>query len=303
VLIPIIPPPRQIMTLLKTKFLLIALFLLVACPWQEAARAAGQEKLLVFTSLEPVSFVAAQIGGHQVSVHTLIPPGRDPHTFSPNPRQMVALSQADIYFTIAMTFEEELLHRLAVEETDLRVVDCSAGIARRHLKEHQHDTGQGDPHIWLGINPLAQMARNISAALSQEAPANQGQFAENLDHFLGRLTRLEEELSSQLAPFKGRSFLVFHPSFGYFADSFGLVQEAVEIEGKSPSPRQLAALTRMARAKDIRAIFIQPQFDKRAAQRIAQAIDGEVLTMDPLAADVFANLQAMAEKIAAGLGK
>lgn len=294
------------MTLLKIKLLLVALFLLVACPWQEGARAEGQEKLLVFTSLGPVSFVVEQIGGHQVDVHTLIPPGRDPHTFSPNPRQVVALSQADLYFTIAMTFEEELLHRLAVEETDLRVVDCSAGIARRHIQEdplHQHDTGQGDPHIWLGISPLARMARNISVALSQQAPENQRQFAENLDHFLGRLDRLEEELSSQLAPFKGRQFLVFHPSFGYFADSFGLVQEAVEIEGKSPSPRQLAAITRVARTKDIRAIFIQPQFDKRAAQRIAQAIDGEVLTMDPLAADVFANLQAMAEKIAAGLGK
>ncbi|MEN8258887.1 MAG: zinc ABC transporter substrate-binding protein, partial [Thermodesulfobacteriota bacterium] len=151
--------------------------------------------------------------------------------------------------------------------------------------------------------PLAQMATNIAATLSHAAPDNQHQFQKNLALFLERLTRLETDVRLTFEPFEGRSFLVFHPSFGYFADSFNLVQEAVEIEGKSPSPRQLAAIIKMARKKDIRVIFVQPQFDKRAAKSIAEAIGGQVLTMDPLAANLFENLREMAEKIATALGK
>ncbi|MBU0681684.1 MAG: zinc ABC transporter substrate-binding protein, partial [Proteobacteria bacterium] len=246
-----------------------------------------------------------EIGGDLVDVHTLIPQGRDPHTFSPTPRQAVALSQAEIYFTVAMTFEEELLRRLATGDGRLAIVDCSAGISKRQMDHdhHQHHAATGDPHIWLGTRPLAQMARNICTALALNTPQHQQQFQENLNFFLARLNKLQGELASTLAPFKGRSFLVFHPSFGYFADSFGLVQEAVEIEGKSPSPQQLTALIKLARAKDITVIFVQPQFDKRAAERMAQAINAKVLTLDPLAANVLDNLQAMAEKIATTLGK
>lgn len=295
------------MDLLKKICLSGALVFLLAGPCQEAAYAQGREKITVFTSLAPVAFVVGEIGGNLVNVHTLIPLGRDPHTFTPTPRQVVALSQAKIYFTVALTFEKELISRLASGDKSLQIVDCSAGIARRYMEGHdhhlQHHAVQGDPHIWLGIDPLAQMARNITESLSLEDPDGHLQFEENLGQFLERLAKVDKELTGMLSPFKGRSFLVFHPSFGYFADSFGLVQEAVEIEGKSPSPRQLTAIIKLARAHEIKVIFIQPQFDKRAAQRIAQAIDGEVLTLDPLSADVFVNLQTMAEKIATTLGK
>lgn len=293
------------MVLFKKTFLL-PLFFLLACPWQEVAHGQDTETITVFTSLAPVAFVVGEIGGTHVTVHTLIPPGRDPHTFTPTPRQVVALSQAQLYFTVAMTFEKELVKRLASSDKNLHIVDCSAGIARLQMDDdhhHQHHDAQGDPHIWLGIAPLAQMAGNIAATLSLAAPDHHRQFQENLDRFLERLALLEGETGRFLRPFKGRSFLVFHPSFGYFSDSFGLIQQAVEVEGKSPSPRQLTTIIKLARAKNIRVIFIQPQFDKRSAERIAQAINGEVLTLDPMAANVFDNIQVMAEKIATALGK
>jgi zinc transport system substrate-binding protein len=296
------------MTPLAKNALLWILLLLLIAPGPLTARAADPQPLTVFTSLAPVAFVVEQIGGDRLTVHTLIPPGRDPHTFAPTPRQVAALGQAEIYFSVAMSFEQELLRRLIAGNQRLQVVDCSAGIAKRRLDHDHHDHGghdadQGDPHIWLGIDPLAQMARTISAALGRALPEAGPAFAANLDLFLGRLAALDNELRPRLAPYQGRSFLVFHPSFGYFADSFGLIQEAVEIEGKSPSPQQLAALIKLARAKEIRVIFVQPQFDRRAAERMAQALDAELLALDPLSADIFANLRAMAEKIAASLAK
>ncbi|PLX50945.1 MAG: ABC transporter substrate-binding protein [Desulfobulbaceae bacterium] len=267
-------------------------------------RAQGHDKIEVFTSLAPVAFVVAQIGGEQIRSRTLLPPGRDPHTYSPTPRQMAVLSKAHIYFTVGMPFERELLPRLSGRRNDLQVVDCSSGLAKRALNHddhsHHHDQ-ETDPHIWLGIQPLAGMAENIAATLSRRRPEQSQLFADNLAGFLARLRQVEQELKHTLAPFQGRGFLVFHPSFGYFADSFGLVQHAVEIEGKSPSPRQLTRIIKLARAEGIKVIFVQPQFDRRAASRIAQAIGGRIVTLDPLAADPFANFREMATKIAAAL--
>ena len=46
---------------------------------------------------------------------------------------------------------------------------------------------------------------------------------------------------------------------------------------------------------------MQPQFSQQAATTIAKAIGGEVVPLDPLAADYIADLDAVAEKIAAAL--
>lgn len=293
------------MNLLPRILILCVLFSFFPSPCHNWAHAKEKEKLTIFASLAPVAHVVQAIGGDQVKAQALIPVGRDPHSFSPTPRQFMALSRAALYFTVGMTFENELTSRLAANHNQLHIFDCSTGIAKQQMgpdHHHHHHGGEGDPHIWLGIEALARMATNIADRLSQEAPDHKQEFQNNLHKFLRRLTNLDSALKQRLTPFKGRSFLVFHPSFGYFADSFGLVQEAVEIEGKSPSPRQLTAIIRLAKAKDIRVIFVQPQFDKRAAQRIAQAIGAQVVIMDPLAPEVFKNLREMAEKIASALG-
>ncbi len=294
------------MNLHKNTSLVLALLFCLCSPGLSLSEAASPDKIKVFTSLAPVSFVVEEIGRDLVDVQTLIPVGRDPHTFSPTPRQVVALGKAQLYFTVDMSFEKELLGRLAAGYSKLHVADCSIGIAKRqmnHDHHHHHQNGEGDPHIWLGVDPLTKMAENIAVNLAQIVPEFQTQFQENLSLFLNSLNQLENNLRLTLKPYQGRSFLVFHPSFGYFAESFNLVQQAVEIEGKSPSPRQLTNIIRMAKSQKIKVIFVQPQFDKRAATRIAQAIEGEVLTMDPLAANVFENLREMAEKIASALSK
>ena len=90
---------------------------------------------------------------------------------------------------------------------------------------------------------------------------------------------------------------LFHPAFGYFAQAYGLEQQAVEVAGKTPTPRQLTGLIRKAKADGVTLIFVQPQFDQRSAAVVAKAIGGAVVPMDPLAKDVLANLKTMATKV------
>ncbi len=108
---------------------------------------------------------------------------------------------------------------------------------------------------------------------------------------------MHTRLRNELLPYKGKTFYVFHPAFGYFAAAFGLKQRAVEAGGRSPSPRQLAALIEQARKEKVRIIFVQPQFDQKGAEAIARAIDGTVINLDPLAYDVLGNFSRIAESL------
>jgi zinc transport system substrate-binding protein len=95
--------------------------------------------------------------------------------------------------------------------------------------------------------------------------------------------------------------MVFHPSWGYFARSYGLQQVPVEIEGKDPKPAQLKALIEHAKKKHINIIFAQPQFSSRSAKLVAKEIGGQVIFADPLASDWSGNLREVAQKFKAAL--
>ena len=265
-------------------------------------------KIPVFVSIAPQAFLVKQIGGEHVDVRTLIGPGQEPHVFAPTPRQVVSLGEVRIFFKIGMSFEEALLSKIASGHAALQIVDMTEGVVGRMMTGDQHhDHGENmnsrDPHVWLGVPQLRQMAATIKRVLATADPENISYYNQRLQVFLGALQSVHQQAAKKLAPFKGEKLYVFHPSFGYFADTYGLVQEPVEVEGKSPSPRQLAALIGQARKEGVRVIFVQPQFDPKSAVTVARAIGGAVVSMDPLAEDILKNLEEMADKTADGLAK
>ncbi len=105
------------------------------------------------------------------------------------------------------------------------------------------------------------------------------------------------KIKELLKPLAGRSFYVFHPAFGYFGDTYGLHQQAVETGGKTPSPKQIAELIESAIADKVKIIFVQPQFDPKSATAIADTIGGAVVEMNAMPSDILTNFEEMAQKI------
>lgn len=277
------------------------------------ANLAVAEPVNIYVSILPQKWLLDRIGADLVSPHVLVDKGQDPHTFDPTPRQIVSLSAAKAYFTMNMQFENIMLKKLLHNNNMLNSIDITEGIKRIALNQaHHHDEHDGhdgddehdgddamllDPHVWLSVSNLKIMAANMAEAMCSLDETNASQYKANLADTLQFLTSLQQDLDEQLAPYKGERFYVFHPSFGYFAHEYGLVQEAVEIDGKSPSPRQLSNLIQMAKEDKVKVIFSQPQFDKRSAEAIASAIGGKVVPLDPLAEDVAGNLHEMAKAL------
>lgn len=280
--------------------LLLAVLMLVFCA--PAAWAQPASAPTVYASVAPAAYLAGRVAGGRMMAEALVRPGQEPHDFEPTARQMAALAQARVYFTMGLPFEGPMAKRLLAANPKLKVVDASAGIKRRMAEDdHGHGHGEPDPHIWLSPRLAARLAENMARALAGLDPAGAAAYVANLTVLKRDLARAHKEAAAILARFKGASVLVYHPAFGYFLEEYGLRQVAVQKEGKEPGARGLAALIEQARSLGVKAVFVQAQFPTTSAQALARELGAKVIVLDPLAPDYLANLRVMAERIASGL--
>jgi zinc transport system substrate-binding protein len=270
----------------------------------------------VFVSILPQEYFIERVGGQRVKVQALVKPGASPATYEPSPRQMADLSQAAVFFRIGVPFEDAFLPTIEQTMSGLRIVDTRRGITLRAMKSRQpqesghghdhgdhHSTGGRDPHIWLNPRLVKVQAQTMADALIEIDPMGRDEYTKNLENFSRDLDAVDASLTKALAPVKGRTFLVFHPAWGYFADAYGLNQEPIELEGKEPSAKQLARIIDMAKAEDVRVIFVQPQFSQSAVKTIARAIHGLVVPIDPLARDYLKSLRNVAKTVGETLAR
>ena len=267
-----------------------------------SAPPAAQGKIKTFVSILPQAYFVERIGGPHVDIEVLVGPGQSPATYEPTPKQMTKLARAHLYFRIGVPFEEAFVPRIARTFRNLQIVDTRKGVQLRYFTK----TGGPeipDPHIWLDPKRVKVQAATIWRALSGVDPKYAVEFDSNLRTFQADLHSVDAKIADSLAPLKGMNFYVFHPAFGYFGDSYGLTQVAVEIAGKEPSPKQLTELIEKAKQDGVKVIFVQPQFARKAAETIARQIDGAVVAMNPLSRDYLRNLEDMAAAVKKALSR
>jgi zinc transport system substrate-binding protein len=295
------------------------------------------DKLPVFVTIAPQKYFVQQIGKDLVDVQVMVHPGADPHTYEPKPQQMVAISRAKLYFAVGIEFEKANLNKITATNPDLKVIHTDHGIEKlameahhhhddhaekhhdtdHHENDHEHEKGEHhgdaehdkghhkhaglDPHIWLSPPLVKIQARTILTALQEADPVHRGVYEANFKAFTMQIDQLDADLKKTFAGKTGLQFMVFHPSWGYFAHAYGLKQVPIEIEGKEPRPAELKELIQHARKNDIKVVFVQPQFSTQSAEVVAREIGGQVAFADPLAEDWMANLRQVADKFQAAL--
>ncbi|MGL1892949.1 MAG: zinc ABC transporter substrate-binding protein [Spirochaetaceae bacterium] len=260
--------------------------------------------LKVFTSIIPQKFFVEQIGGERVDCSVLVGPGKNPATYQPTPNQIVKLSTADILFTIGVPFENIYLGKILNTLKNLKVIDSSIGIKKREIVEgHNHSVEEHpeneelDPHTWLSPVLGKIIAQNILINLIKSDPEGEEYYTSRFNILIKQLNSITEELHQILDPYKGNVVFVYHPSFGYFLDEFGLIQEAVETGGKEPTPKGLERIISEAIADGAKIIVVQPEFSIKSAKVIADAIGGRVTSLNPLHQDYLLNLKNIATEI------
>jgi zinc transport system substrate-binding protein len=266
-------------------------------------------KPVVVVSILPEKTFVQKIAQEKISLVVMVEPGNSPHSYEPKASQMIAISKASLYFSIGVEFEEAWLERFASQNPTLEFIDLSANIEKLEITEHHHEDEHAeeayhhedalDPHTWTSPKNVAVMAETIYTALVKLDPKNQEYYKSNLDTFIQEIKETDREIRASLKNVAPKSkFMVFHPSWGYFAHEYDLIQIAVEVEGKKPKPKEMVEIIKEAEEEQVRVIFTQPEFSDKSAQIIAQELNIAVEKISPLNPEWSANLINMARQIA-----
>jgi zinc transport system substrate-binding protein len=270
--------------------LVLAACLLCALPVMAAGtnETKTDGKPVIAVSIVPEETFVKAVCADAFDVLLMIPPGASPETYEPTVKQKAALEKADLYLAIGVPAENAVLPSVTIPVVKLQ----------DKVREQYPDLQLGeerDPHIWLSVRRVKVMVDAIQAEASRLMPGKASEFQKNAEAFKQQLSDADAEIRASLSGTQGKSFIVFHPAFGYFADEYGLTQYALEEEGKEATPKHMREMVDLARKDGAKVIFYQAEVDNRQSVAFAEEIGGVTVKLEPLAADYLDNLHRMAE--------
>ena len=273
---------------------------------------ASKQELTV--SISPQKYFVQKIVKDKFDINVMVKPGASPHTYEPKSSQMKSLSNSKIYFYTGVSFENAWLDKFKLSAKNTIFVDTAVGIEKLAMEAHSHEGEEHnehkdeakhdhenealDPHIWLDPILVKIQAKNIYEAIVKIDSVNSEFYKTNYEEFLKELDLLNNELETILKPYENRAFMVFHPSWGYFAKRYNLEQISVEVEGKEPKPNELVELIKDAKIHDIKIVFVSPQFSQKTAKTISSSINAKVVSIDALDENWASSILSTAKEIA-----
>ena len=254
---------------------------------------AENPKMKILTTTEDLKSIAEYIGGNKVTVDSLARGNQDPHYLEAKPSFMMKAKNADLFIRVGLELEigyEELIidgsrnqkirishpgHLDVSEGVSLLEVPTTTKVDRSMGDVHP----MGNPHYWLDPENARIVARNITNRLSGFSPENTGYFQENLKVFDKKMDEKMAEWNKKMAPFRGKKIAIYHRSWPYFADRFGLIV-ACELEPKPgipPSPAHLKEVIDIMKRDKIKVILMEVFYDEKPAQFVAAETGAKVV--------------------------
>lgn len=270
-----------------------SLLLTAACSGDEPAPTPQPKRLQVVTTLFPLYDFARAIGGDRAEVSLLLPPGVEPHSFDPQPDDILRINRSDIFAYTNPAMEPWAVRVAAsVAAARVTVVDASRGISLRKGPEadghqHGHDHSHGsveevDPHLWLDFANAAAMVDNLAGAMANADPGNRDFYLANAKRYQEQLARLDDRYRTALTGCTGKALLhCGHLTFGYLAARYGLdYRAAAGINPEAePTPAKLADLVRQVRSNHLRYVFSEELVSTRLAETIARETGAGILPL------------------------
>ena len=285
--------------------LYILIILAMISAWIATGCAGGPpEQPIVTVSIEPQRYLLEQITGDRVQVRSLLTEGANPETYDPSVTHMHNLGKSIGYLRMGnIGFEAALIDKIREANPDLKIFDTSAGV-EPILGTHAHGPHEHtaiDPHTWTSVKNAKIIAANMLKAMEQIDSGNKTYYRRNYEIFAARLDSIDSLITSRLAPHRGSSFMVWHPSLSYFARDYGLNQIVVgNAEHKESSVTDLRTAIDDARSRGASIFFFQKDFDSRQVSAINSELEACEVTINPLSYKWEDEIVRIAESIASG---
>lgn len=251
-------------------------------------------KLKVAVTIEVQKGLVEAIAGDLVDVTTLVPKGGSPETFEATPQEIEKFSNADIFFAMDLPVENS---KNLPADGDFKTVNLGDAV-REKYEDLNFDEDERDHHTWLSPKRVMVMVEKIAEVLIAEDPNNKDIYMENMILYLSELEALDNEISDMLEDKEQKTFLIFHPALGYFADDYGLEMLALEEEGKEADPKRIGELVDLAKSRGIKAVLTTEEISSKQVEAFAEEIGGKVIVVEVLGIDYIGSIKNVAREIA-----
>ncbi len=234
-----------------------------------------EPRLVITTSFFPYFDMVTQIGGEAVEVYQMVPDGADPHSYEPNPRDLIQLEASDLFIYNGVGFENWIEGAVSLlSGTDTLVMKAEDYVTLLTVSsedDHEDLHGPYDPHLWTDPVNMKDIAGHMKDALIRLDPSNKEYFEVNYDAYAASLDELDLAFKKVSEEAAHHELLVSHSAFGYLTHRYGFRE--IAITGISPhtepNPGRMAELTDLAKSYELEYIFFETLANPRTAEILA----------------------------------
>jgi zinc transport system substrate-binding protein len=256
-----------------------------------------RKRPLLLTTIHPYELLLKQLAGSDYDVQSIIPANASPHTWSPNPSDLKALIEAAFILSNGLGLETNLQKSFATRAGAhvevAKLIEASIPVyEEEHHEADEHEVGEShhegqDPHLWTSPHLMIRLVTALEKELSSRFPNSALVFANNADIIRQELEAASEQIMSERSAYKEPGLITYHNSFYYFTREFGIkylgwVQFSL---GKEPSPKDLVSLGETIKEHKVKAVFVEPQMNRKAGEVLAKEFSLKLLTLDSLGSD------------------
>mgnify|MGYP000111295127 FL=1 len=282
----------------KNKYMLFFIIIKLITAVLPTVDSVEAKKVTTAVTIVPQKQFVKAVAGENSEVTVMIPPGYSPGNYAPRPSELTKFSDADIYFSMGVPADiQNILPKAKQFNQNIKIVKLADKVAQEY-DNRIFPNGSRDPHIWLSPKRVISIVEIIRDELIELNPEKKQLYKENTADYIDKIKETDQKVENILNKKENNYMLVYHPSFGYFADEYNLKMVAVEEGGKEATAKHLQEIIDFAKENNIDKIFHQAEIDSRQTQALAEEIGAELVKLDPLAEDYLNNLIEMAKKIA-----
>jgi len=251
-------------------------------------RPGSGDRLKVGATIYPYYDFARNISGEHADAVMIIPPGTDPHLFTPGKTDIERIAGCDILIYNGSGLEPWIPTDLESIDTSKMIILNASDLAGKRIMNlpagkpvdemsvnYEFPPAGIDPHIWLDFEIDSLVISAILNSICIRDRANADYYTSNAAFYRIRLNQLEIKYRETLSKDNNRTILYSgHWTFGYLAKKYRLKQYSPYRDYSSDPPatqRSIAGISLRAGNMGARYIFCEELSDLR----VARAITGE----------------------------